>query len=65
MKATFKKLSVGAAFTFKSESDLGWQGARGPWVKVGPSTYRELREGYAHGVTHRVGLATVEVTPQA
>lgn len=59
----FKQLYTGQAFTFACEHVLGWQGARGPWVKVGPSTYRELQEGHAHGPTHRVGTLTVGVKP--
>jgi hypothetical protein len=61
---TFKDLFTSQAFIFASERDLpGYQGARGPWVKVGKSSYRELRDGYAHGATHTVGTAKVAVYP--
>ena len=65
---TFKKLYTSQAFRFASESGvdgLTWQGARGPWVKVGPSSYRALVDGYASGPAHRVGTQSVKVAPQA
>ena len=63
-KATFKLLHIGAVFTFTNEAGvdgLQWQGARGPWCKVGSTTYRAVESGYAHGPTHRVGTVKVQV----
>ncbi len=62
---TFKRLHTGAAFIFASEHEPCMAVARGPWVKVGPSTYRAMQDGYAHGVTHRVGVASVKVEVQS
>ena len=59
---TFKRLAIGAAFTFASEAEPCMALAKGPWVKVGPSTYRELVDGHAHGHTHRVGSPSAAVT---
>lgn len=57
---TFKSLHTGAAFTFPGTRG-NLVSPQGPWVKVGPSTYRELQDGYAHGPTHRVGTVAVKV----
>lgn len=35
----FKDLNLGCAFRFESETQLGWQGARGPWIKITPRKY--------------------------
>jgi hypothetical protein len=61
---TFAQLYVSQAFTFMAETEIPlYAGARGPWVKVGPRTYRALVDGHAHGPTIRVGTAKVAVTP--
>lgn len=62
---SFRLLGVGDAFRFMSEATgtladdgvtrLAWQGARGPWVKVGARSYRRLEDGHASGPTHVVG----------
>lgn len=62
---TFNELATGAAFAFAMESEVTYQGARGPWVKVGPYTYRSLVNGYAHGVTHRIGSLSAPVQKEA
>lgn len=58
---TFKALPVSATFVFKAEAEFPGM-ARGPWVKVGRSSYRSLVDGYAHGPTHIVGTAAALVT---
>jgi hypothetical protein len=61
-KSRFRDLPFAAAFVFAAEKDIpGYQGALGPWVKVGQRSYRELRDGHAHGPTHLVGNNTVSV----
>lgn len=64
---SFRLLAVGQAFRFMSENGvplesggkLAWQGARGPWVKVGARSYRANQDGFAHGPTHTVGTVNV------
>ena len=58
---TFRQLAVGQAFKFTSEETLGWQGARGPWIKTGARSYRFVQDGYANGLTHVVGTVNVLV----
>lgn len=60
----FKSLFVGAAFRFACESGVGglaWQGARGPWVKVGGKSYRAIENGQVCGPTYVVGTVAAKV----
>lgn len=68
---SFRLLNVGQAFRFLSErgvladdgkTKLPWQGAQGPWVKVGARSYRRLENGHAHGPTFTVGTINVLTT---
>ena len=55
----FKRLQVGATFRFASELALGWQGARGPWVKLSPRKYAPEDMS----AEHRVGSINVDTVP--
>lgn len=54
-QTTFQSLGNGATFEF--EHGEPFAGARGPWIKTGPRTYRHV-EG---GVEHRVGTVRAAV----
>jgi len=61
----FKDLEPGQAFIFASERDIPhWQGARGPWIKIGKRAYVRLRyDGTINVGTINVGTINVEVYP--
>jgi hypothetical protein len=61
--STFKDLAIGKTFRFASELELGWQGARGPWIKITPRKYidesgqREYQVGSIRAAVREVAAA--------
>jgi hypothetical protein len=58
-KQPFKALPIGATFRFASELALGWQGARGPWIKLSPRKYAPEDMSAAH----KVGSINADAVP--
>lgn len=60
----FRDIALGSTFRFVSELSLGWQGARGPWVKLTPRKYRHEDSDALSSITiGSVSAAVVEVAP--
>jgi hypothetical protein len=68
-KIRFRDIAVGTHFWFESEGGiylkaagrkLMWQGARGPWIKVTPRSYRHV-EARASDPSHTVGTGKTSV----
>jgi hypothetical protein len=59
----FKLLTTGRTFRFADELRLGFQGARGPWIKLSPRRYAPEDMSTEHRVGS-VNAAVVEVAPK-
>ena len=65
---TFRDVKVGERFHFASESQPGYEGARGPWIKLGIRRFRLSEEAPSHWSElrrpeHTIGSLNVVIAP--